>query len=155
MGTVDSAPARFARWQPQANQPWLAEQVQQLEERLKELEEERKELARFQQVDKQRRSLEYTIYDREAAETAAKLDQVSHAQQDTQICTSIPISQHVSCVKRLPRLGFPSHTCQHGMRHWACTGPGEPGGRIHTLAAPLSAMLCIRNVLWHMKQRRA
>lgn len=63
--------------------PCLAEQVQQLEERLKELEEERKELARFQQVDKQRRSLEYTIYDKEVAETAAKLDQVfflTHAQ---------------------------------------------------------------------------
>ena len=57
-----------------------AEQVQQLEARLKELEEERKELARFQQIDKQRRSLEYTIYDREAAETAAKLDQVLPAQ---------------------------------------------------------------------------
>ena len=54
----------------------MAVQVQQLEARLKELEEERKELARFQQVDKQRRSLEYTIYDREAAGTAAKLDQV-------------------------------------------------------------------------------
>ena len=58
-----------------SDQLHLAEQVQQLEARLKELEEERKELARFQQVDKQRRSLEYTIYDREAAETAAKLDQ--------------------------------------------------------------------------------
>ena len=53
-------------------------QVQQLEERLKQLEEERRELARFQQVDKQRRSLEYTIYDKEVTETAAKLEQVSH-----------------------------------------------------------------------------
>lgn len=52
-------------------------QVQQLEERLKQLEEERRELARFQQVDKQRRSLEYTIYDKEVTETAAKLEQVS------------------------------------------------------------------------------
>ena len=51
-------------------------QVQQLEDRLKELEEERKELARFQQVDKQRRSLEYTIYDKEVTETSAKLEQV-------------------------------------------------------------------------------
>ena len=51
-------------------------QVQQLESRLRELEEDRKELARFQQVDRQRRSLEYTIYDKEVADTAAKLEQV-------------------------------------------------------------------------------
>lgn len=51
-------------------------QVQQLEDRLNELEEERKELARFQQVDKQRRSLEYTIYDKDVTETSAKLEQV-------------------------------------------------------------------------------
>ncbi len=54
----------------------VSTQVQQLEERLKQLEEERRELARFQQVDKQRRSLEYTIYDKEATETATKLEQV-------------------------------------------------------------------------------
>jgi chromosome segregation ATPase len=52
------------------------EQVQQLEERLAELEEERKELAKFQQIDKQRRSLEFAIYDKELADTRAKLDQV-------------------------------------------------------------------------------
>ncbi len=54
----------------------VSTQVQQLEERLKQLEEERRELARFQQVDKQRRSLEYTIYDKEVTETATKLEQV-------------------------------------------------------------------------------
>ncbi len=51
-------------------------QVQQLEERLAELEEERKELAKFQQIDKQRRSLEFAIYDKELADTRAKLEQV-------------------------------------------------------------------------------
>lgn len=50
--------------------------MQQLESRLRELEEDRKELARFQQVDRQRRSLEYTIYDKEVTDTAAKLEQV-------------------------------------------------------------------------------
>jgi structural maintenance of chromosome 3 (chondroitin sulfate proteoglycan 6) len=43
---------------------------------VQQLEEERRELARFQQVDKQRRSLEYTIYDKEVTETATKLEQV-------------------------------------------------------------------------------
>ena len=51
-------------------------QVQQLESKLAELEEDRKELARFQQVDRQRRSLEYTIYDKEVTDTTAKLEQV-------------------------------------------------------------------------------
>ncbi len=51
--------------------------MEQLENKLKELEEDRKELARFQQVDRQRRSLEYTIYDKEVTDTAAKLEQVT------------------------------------------------------------------------------
>ena len=57
---------------------WVAccSQVEQLENKLKELEEDRKELARFQQVDRQRRSLEYTIYDKEVTDTTAKLEQV-------------------------------------------------------------------------------
>ena len=46
-----------------------------LEERLSELEGERAELAKFQQVDKQRRSLEYTIYDTEITEARQKLEQ--------------------------------------------------------------------------------
>ncbi|CAL8464327.1 g3862 [Coccomyxa elongata] len=54
----------------------ILEVVQQLEERLAELEEERKELAKFQQIDKQRRSLEFAIYDKELAETRAKLEEV-------------------------------------------------------------------------------
>jgi structural maintenance of chromosome 3 (chondroitin sulfate proteoglycan 6) len=54
----------------------VPKQVDQLEERLAQLEEERAELARFQAADAQRRALEYTIYDKEAAETRAKLEQV-------------------------------------------------------------------------------
>ena len=46
-----------------------------LEERLAELEGERAELAKFQQVDKQRRSLEYTIYDTEITEARQALEQ--------------------------------------------------------------------------------
>lgn len=50
-------------------------QVAALEERLKELEGERAELVKFQQVDKQRRSLEYTIYDTEITEARQALEQ--------------------------------------------------------------------------------
>lgn len=55
-------------------------QVGQLEERLAELEAERAELAAFQAADAQRRSLEYAIYDREAADARAKLEEVSTGQ---------------------------------------------------------------------------
>ena len=51
-------------------------QVRQLETKLKELDEERAELAQYQQIDKQRRSLEYAIYDKEISDIRAKLEQV-------------------------------------------------------------------------------
>lgn len=68
--------------------------MQQLEERLKELEEERKELAKFQQIDKQCRSLEYTIYDKEVAETRSKLDQVRALLLNSQGWSIPPIQQY-------------------------------------------------------------
>ncbi|WZZ54499.1 hypothetical protein YC2023_054606 [Brassica napus] len=49
--------------------------VQYLDERLRELDEEKEELRKYQQLDKQRKSLEYTIYDKELHETREKLEQ--------------------------------------------------------------------------------
>ncbi|XP_013636570.1 structural maintenance of chromosomes protein 3 [Brassica napus] len=53
--------------------------VQYLDERLRELDEEKEELRKYQQLDKQRKSLEYTIYDKELHETREKLEQVEVA----------------------------------------------------------------------------
>ncbi|KAG6486834.1 hypothetical protein ZIOFF_055414 [Zingiber officinale] len=50
--------------------------VQYLEERLRELDEEKEELKKYQQLDKQRRSLEYTIYDKELSGVRQKLGEV-------------------------------------------------------------------------------
>ncbi|KAF5185200.1 Structural maintenance of chromosomes protein [Thalictrum thalictroides] len=50
--------------------------VQYLDERLKELDEEKEELKKYQQLDKQRRSLEYTIYDKELQDARNKLGEV-------------------------------------------------------------------------------
>ena len=47
-----------------------------MEERLAELDEEREELAKYRQVDKERRSLEYTIYDKDLHETRLNLEKV-------------------------------------------------------------------------------
>jgi structural maintenance of chromosome 3 (chondroitin sulfate proteoglycan 6) len=48
-----------------------------LDERLKELDEEKEELRKYQQLDKQRKSLEYTIYDKELQDARQKLAEVS------------------------------------------------------------------------------
>ncbi|XP_021892678.1 LOW QUALITY PROTEIN: structural maintenance of chromosomes protein 3 [Carica papaya] len=53
--------------------------VQYLDERLKELDEEKEELRKYQQLDKQRKSLEYTIYDKELHDARQKLAEVEEA----------------------------------------------------------------------------
>eukprot|EP00884_Botryococcus_braunii_P023147 jgi/Botrbrau1/9516/Bobra.0211s0007.1 len=54
----------------------INEMLGELEGKLKELDAEREELAKFQSLDKQRRSLEYAIYDKEIADTRDRLDEV-------------------------------------------------------------------------------
>jgi len=48
-----------------------------IEERLQTLEEEKEELKAYQEWDKMRRSLEYTIHDKELRDTREKLEEVS------------------------------------------------------------------------------
>ena len=50
--------------------------VQYLDERLRELDEEKEELKKYQQLDKQRKSLEYTIFDKELHDARQKLMEV-------------------------------------------------------------------------------
>lgn len=50
--------------------------VQYLDERLRELDEEKAELKKYQQLDKQRKSLEYTIYDKELNDAKKELVEV-------------------------------------------------------------------------------
>ncbi|KAJ4724659.1 Structural maintenance of chromosomes protein [Melia azedarach] len=50
--------------------------VKYLDERLKELDEEKEELRKYQQLDKQRKALEYTIYDKELHDARQKLMEV-------------------------------------------------------------------------------
>lgn len=50
--------------------------VQYIEERLKELDEEKEELKKYQQLDKQRRSLQYTIFEKELLDARQKLEEV-------------------------------------------------------------------------------
>ncbi|KAG6547709.1 hypothetical protein Mapa_010521 [Marchantia paleacea] len=57
----------------------IIEVVQYIEERLKELDEEKEELRKYQQLDKQRRSLEYTIFEKELLDARQKLEEIEDA----------------------------------------------------------------------------
>ena len=51
-------------------------QVQELGEKLAELEKDCADLKEYQQVDKQRRALEFNIYDADLTDTREQLEQV-------------------------------------------------------------------------------
>ncbi len=55
----------------------IEEMITYIEERLSTLEEEKEELKAYQEWDKMRRSLEYTIHDKELRDTREKLEAVS------------------------------------------------------------------------------
>lgn len=55
----------------------IAEMLEYIEERLSALEEEKEELKAYQELDKMRRSLEYTIHDKELRDTREKLERVN------------------------------------------------------------------------------
>ncbi len=54
----------------------IEEMIGYIEERLSTLEEEKEELKAYQEWDKMRRSLEYTIHDKELRDTREKLEAV-------------------------------------------------------------------------------
>ncbi|CAG0882056.1 unnamed protein product [Darwinula stevensoni] len=61
----------------------IEEFLRTIEERLRTLEEEKEELKEYQKWDKMRRSLEYTIHDRELKETRKKLEEMEHSRQSS------------------------------------------------------------------------
>jgi len=63
----------------ETRQVQIEETVKYIDERLNELNEEREELVKYQEVDRKRRSLEYTIYEKELSDTRAKLEEVESA----------------------------------------------------------------------------
>lgn len=54
-----------------------------IEDRLRTLENETKELKEYQHWDRERRALEYTIYDRELKETRKKLDDLQSRREQS------------------------------------------------------------------------
>ena len=62
---------------PESKREKIEEMLGYIEERPQTLEEEKEELKAYQEWDKMRRSLEYTIHDKEFRDTREKLETVS------------------------------------------------------------------------------
>ncbi len=60
----------------------ITETLQYMEERLEELRGEKEELTQYQSLDKQRRALEYTLYDKELKRARETLDDIEHARAE-------------------------------------------------------------------------
>ncbi|KAK3277828.1 Structural maintenance of chromosomes protein 3 [Cymbomonas tetramitiformis] len=63
----------------EGRQAQIEETIADIDSRLGELNEERDELVKYQELDKKRRSVEYTIYEKELSEARAKLEEVEQA----------------------------------------------------------------------------
>jgi structural maintenance of chromosome 3 (chondroitin sulfate proteoglycan 6) len=61
----------------------INEVIVTVEERLKDLEKEKKEFKLYQNLDKERRSIEYTLYDKELSEAIEHLDQIEKSRHET------------------------------------------------------------------------
>ena len=61
----------------------IEEFLRTIEDRLSALEEEKEELKEYQKWDKMRRSLEYTIHDRELKENRKKLDDMENQRNNS------------------------------------------------------------------------
>lgn len=89
--------------------------LQYIEERLSTLEEEKEELKAYQELDKQRRSLEYTIHDKELRDTREKLEQVW-------------VEGWVLCVRRIWREEVLAHLTEVSSCVAGGSQTGEQGG---------------------------
>lgn len=72
----------------EAKREQISKLLESIEERLQTLENETKELKEYQKWDRDRRALEYTIYDRELKETRKKLEDVQSRREQSSESTA-------------------------------------------------------------------
>ncbi|VDM02243.1 unnamed protein product [Schistocephalus solidus] len=72
----------------EAKREQISELLNSIEERLRTLENETKELKEYQKWDRDRRALEYTIYDRELKETRKKLEELQAKREQSSESTA-------------------------------------------------------------------
>ncbi len=72
----------------EAKREQISKLLESIEERLRTLENETKELKEYQRWDRDRRALEYTIYDRELKETRRKLEELQSRREQSSESTA-------------------------------------------------------------------
>ncbi|OZJ06543.1 hypothetical protein BZG36_00500 [Bifiguratus adelaidae] len=93
----------------------IEELLEYIEERLTELEEEKEELKHYQEYDKQRRSLEYTIYHREQLEATEKLEDLEEAHRQDVNGSNTIREQHMRKLDRINGLEERSRQLQNNI----------------------------------------
>ena len=73
----------------------IDELLEYIETRLTELEEEKEELKEFQEKDKERRCLEYALYQRELEEVGAALEEIEEVFAQGHVFSAWKIKRHV------------------------------------------------------------
>ncbi|CAB4283123.1 unnamed protein product [Prunus armeniaca] len=117
--------------------------VQYLDERLKELDEEKEELRKYQQLDKQRKSLEYTIYDKELQDARQKLAEVEDARNkvsetSTKMYNSV-LDAHEKSIKKHTELELDVKDLQEKIS-------GNFGAKVIFKLCPLQRGRCVRQL---------
>jgi structural maintenance of chromosome 3 (chondroitin sulfate proteoglycan 6) len=100
----------------------IAEVLAYINERLKELESEKEELKEYQQLDRERRALEYCLFDHELKETEAKLSEVKHLCEEYRKVFPVNVYVEDECSCRLKlidkkKLKILAKTTQKQLKH--------------------------------------
>ncbi|RKO97584.1 RecF/RecN/SMC protein [Caulochytrium protostelioides] len=105
----------------QAKRAKIDEMLTFIEERLSELEEEKNELKQYQELDRERRCLEYTIFSREQSDALEKLDQLEEERR-AQVDDVNHAQSQISAQERRRR-------SERAPRHASRVGAAAPAGR--------------------------
>ncbi|KAF5405707.1 hypothetical protein PHET_00673 [Paragonimus heterotremus] len=88
----------------EAKREQISELLNSIEDRLRTLENETKELKEYQHWDRDRRALEYTIYDRELKETRKKLEELQSRREQSSESTAEIRRAAKDCADQIERL---------------------------------------------------
>ncbi|GAA40424.2 structural maintenance of chromosome 3 [Clonorchis sinensis] len=88
----------------EAKREQISELLNSIEDRLRTLENETKELKEYQHWDRERRALEYTIYDRELKETKKKLEDIQSKREQSSESTAEIRRAAKECADQIERL---------------------------------------------------
>jgi len=82
----------------------IKEVIERIEEKLSELEKEKQEYKEYQKIDKKKKSIEYTIYDKELQEAVNNLEQIERNRQESHNNTSTLHIENASGYEKLKEI---------------------------------------------------